>query len=182
MDSDHGLEAKSGADALGQKTLTTTRLFDSALLNQLSAAAQAHPRLRQNHNLHTSPTDPVQRFFNAIEPGSYVVPHRHITLGKEETLIMLRGRLGLIFFDEQGLPLGTQVLAPDSHCLGAHLNLNTWHSVVALTSGTVFFEVKTGPYHPLTKTESASWAPPEGSAQVAAYLAGLQRLFPPTAS
>lgn len=152
-------------------------LFDQSLLDQLSRAARANPRLRQNHNLHTSPDDPVQRFFNAIEPGSYVIPHRHLAADKAETLLMLRGRIGLILFDEQGQITATHVLAPTSACSGFHLQPGCWHSVIALESGSVFFETKAGPYLPLTAAEHAPWAPAEGMAEAATYEAGLRELF-----
>lgn len=152
-------------------------LFDEHLLDQLSAAARANPRLRQNHNLHTSPADAVQRFFNAIEPGSYVMPHRHLAADKEETLLMLRGRLGLILFDESGAITSTHLLAPASACMGFHLSPGLWHSVVALATGTVFFETKAGPYQPLDAAECAAWAPPEGTPAAADYHATLRELF-----
>ncbi|MDP5240943.1 WbuC family cupin fold metalloprotein [Uliginosibacterium sp. 31-16] len=152
-------------------------LFDEHLLDQLSAAARANPRLRQNHNLHTSPADAVQRFFNAIEPGSYVMPHCHLAPDKAETLLMLRGRLGLILFDEHGTILDTHTLAPASACTGFHLAPGRWHSVVALTTDTVFFETKAGPYQPLEAAERAVWAPAEGAPAAAGYHATLHKLF-----
>lgn len=155
----------------------SAELFDQSLLDQLSSAARSNPRLRQNHNLHVSLSDPVQRFFNAIEPGSYVVPHRHLAADKAETLLMLRGRIGLILFDEQGQISVTHVLAPASACCGFHLPAKIWHSVVALEAGSVFFETKTGPYLPLTAAERAPWAPAEGTAEAATFEAGLRQAF-----
>lgn len=152
-------------------------LFDSTLLDALSVAARANPRLRQNHNLHGNIREPVQRFFNAIEPGSYVMPHRHLSPCKEETLIMLRGNLGLLVFDATGCVVRTHLLGTDDACCGMHLGVGIWHSVVALTSGTVFFEVKAGPYQPLTEEEKAPWAPAEGSPEAAGWLLAHTRLF-----
>lgn len=152
-------------------------LFDATLLDSLSQAALTNSRKRQNHNLHATPNDSVQRFFNAIEPGSYVVPHRHLAAGKEETLVMLRGHLGLVIFDAAGKPTQTHQLGPVGPNSGFHLGLGIWHSVVALSAGTIFFEVKTGPYQPLSETERATWAPAEGSMEAAAYLKHLCTLF-----
>jgi hypothetical protein len=53
----------------------------------------------------------------------------------------------------------------------------TWHTVLALEPNTVFLEAKAGPYLPLTEEEKSSWAPGEGSAGGAAYLAWLEGLF-----
>lgn len=153
-------------------------LFDQTFLDALSTRARANPRQRQNHNLHPDFEAPAQRFFNAIEPGSYVLPHRHLAPGKEETLLMLRGRLGLVFFNDTGEITANRLLAANSDCIGAQIPLGCWHSVVALESGTVFFEVKDGPYLPVACEERAPWAPAESSPDVANYLQQLRACFP----
>jgi cupin fold WbuC family metalloprotein len=66
-----------------------------------SAPARA-PRLRAHHNLHDSPEAPAHRMLVAMEPGSYVRPHRHLDPNKAETIIVLRGRLGVLVFDDEG--------------------------------------------------------------------------------
>jgi hypothetical protein len=43
----------------------------------------------------------------------------------------------------------------------------TWHSMAALESGTVFFEVKEGPYVRPSGLHVAEWAPDEGEPQAA---------------
>ena len=52
-------------------------LIDVELLDTVSAAAQTSPRGRKNHNFHTADAAQCHRLLNAIEPGSYVAPHRH---------------------------------------------------------------------------------------------------------
>ncbi|MFL6651178.1 MAG: WbuC family cupin fold metalloprotein, partial [Sulfurifustaceae bacterium] len=44
-----------------------------------------------------------------------------------------------------------------------------WHSLVSLTSGTVLFEVKRGPYDPAAPAEYASWSPAEADPSAAAF-------------
>lgn len=151
--------------------------FDQTFLDALSARAAANPRLRQNHNLHPDFEAPAQRFFNAIEPGSYVLPHRHLAPGKEETLLMIRGSLGLAFFNDAGEIQGTRLLTANGACMGTQIPLGSWHSVVALEAGTVFFEVKDGPYLPIAPEERASWAPAEGSAAAAEFEQALRARF-----
>jgi cupin fold WbuC family metalloprotein len=53
------------------------KLLDNATLTELLATAADSPRRRANHNIHPVLEDPVQRFFNAMQPGTYVRPHRH---------------------------------------------------------------------------------------------------------
>jgi cupin fold WbuC family metalloprotein len=156
---------------------SATKLFDTALLDALSAAARANPRQRQNHNLHASLDAPVQRFFNAIEPASYVTPHRHLLSGKEETLLMVRGSLGLILFDAAGQIHQTHLLTPAGACCGFHLGLDMWHSVIALEPGTIFFETKTGPFVALGTDELAPWAPAPDSPGTTQWLEQMRTLF-----
>lgn len=153
------------------------RLIDRALLAEVSAEAQAHPRRRKNRNFHVADEAPGHRLLNAIEPGSYVMPHRHQDPAKGETMICLQGRLGLVEFDVHGQVVGTAVLAPGSDCLGVDIPPGVFHSVLALERGTVFLEAKAGPYRALTAEERASWAPAEGESAVEAYGRMLRALF-----
>lgn len=153
------------------------RRIDTSLLAEVSAEAKLAPRLRKNRNFHPTDDYPGHRLLNAIEPGSYVTPHRHLDPHKDETMVCLAGRLGLVFFDEQGKVVETMVAAPNSDLLGVDIPHGVFHSVVALESGTVFLEAKSGPYVLLTEAEKAPWAPAEGSAEAGAYLFGLTALF-----
>ncbi|CAG1005646.1 hypothetical protein BURK2_03410 [Burkholderiales bacterium] len=148
-----------------------------ALLDATSQAARKAPRRRMNHNFHERPAHPCNRLLNAIEPESYVRPHRHSGADKDETMIVLRGRLGLIVFDDHGEIIAARELLPGGEAFGATLAAGEWHTVVALEAGTVFFEAKAGPYLPLTPQEFASWAPEEGASEVAGLLQTWQTHF-----
>lgn len=154
------------------------RLIDTQLLDAVSAAALASPRGRKNHNFHRDDADPGHRLLNGIEPGSYIAPHRHLDPLKDETMVVLRGRLGLMLFADDGTPGSALVLGAGGDALGVDIPHGTWHSVLALDPGTVFLEAKAGPYLPLTSEERAAWAPAEGAAAAPAYAQGLRRLFP----
>jgi cupin fold WbuC family metalloprotein len=152
-----------------------TRLIDPALLDELTARAQASQRRRMNENLHPDDAFPAHRLLNAIEPDSYVRPHRHLDPIKDETILCLRGRLGCILFDEAGGVQSTCVLEPGSTC-GIDIAHGQYHSLVALLPGSVMFEAKAGPYQALTADELAPWAPAAGS-QADAYLVWMFALF-----
>lgn len=158
--------------------MTALQLFTPELLENLGNLAAQSPRRRLNHNLHSSPLEPCQRFFNALAAGSYVRPHRHLRPEQAETLLMIRGRLGLILFDANGRIDATHVLAADSAAFGFQLAAGVWHSVVALDRDCVFFEAKAGPYRALSEEELAPWAPAEGSPEAGAYLQELRGHFP----
>jgi len=150
-------------------------LIDTALLDSVSAQARTNSRKRQNRNFHLADDDACHRLLNAIEPGSYVVPHRHLAPNKDETFLVLRGRLALVTFTDDGEPLDGVLLGPGTTRVGAEVAHGTWHTVFAVEQGTVFFEAKAGPYLPLTEAERAPWAPAEGAPDAANYLDRLLR-------
>lgn len=150
-------------------------LIDQSLLSAVSLQAATSPRLRKNYNFHRTEDELSHRLLNAIEPGSYLVPHRHMS--KDETMIMLTGAMGLIIFDEQGNVKNTFLLAAHGDLKGVNIIRGTYHSLVSFETGTVFFESKLGPYEKLTSEEIASWAPAEGSTAAAEYYLQLRKLF-----
>jgi cupin fold WbuC family metalloprotein len=109
----------------------------------------------------------VHRLFNAIEPGTYIRPHRHLTPPKVETAIAVAGRLGVLVFDLNGREIERRTLAPAEETFGMQFEPGTWHSMVALETGTVFYETKEGPYIPIDREDLASWAPEEGTSRAA---------------
>lgn len=153
------------------------RRIDSALLAEVSAEAKASPRQRKNRNFHPSDDYPGHRLLNAVEPDSYVMPHRHLDPSKDETMVCLSGRLGMVIFTEDGSVSETLVFAPGSDLLGVDVPHGVFHSVLALEPGTVFLEAKSGPYRPLLEEEKAPWAPAEGAEAAPAYLESLRALF-----
>jgi cupin fold WbuC family metalloprotein len=153
------------------------RTIDQKLLDDLSAQAAANPRLRKNHNLHPADDFCCHRLFNAVEPGSYIRPHRHLDPVKDETFVIVRGRLGVVEFDDNGNVVGTALLEAGGETVAADVPHGAFHAAVSLEAGTIFFEAKAGPYIPLADLEKASWAPDEGVPEATAYLASLEQLF-----
>jgi len=157
--------------------MNTFQIIGRDFLERVSSQAKASPRRRRNHNFHASESDTCNRLLNAIEPDSYIQPHCHNDATKDETLVAVRGRLGVIFFDERGAVTATAVLAPAGESVGVNIPHGMYHTLVALDPGSVFFEAKAGPYVPLTSREKAPWAPAEGEPRASSYLADLKRLF-----
>ncbi len=153
------------------------RIIDQASLERLSAEARGNPRLRKNLNLHESDEFCCHRLFNAIEPGSYIQPHRHLDPNKDESMVILRGRLGVVSFDGGGAVTGTHLLQAGD-AVAVDSPHGEFHTVLSLEPGTVFFEAKAGPYLPPADEEKAPWAPVEGDGEADGYLATLRALFP----
>jgi cupin fold WbuC family metalloprotein len=152
-------------------------LITQALLQDVATEAAASPRRRKNRNFHHANEDAAHRLLNALEPDSYVPPHRHLDPSKDEAIIALRGRFGMVLFKEDGSVQSTAVLAPQAETLGVDIPHGTFHTLLALEPGSVFFEAKAGPYAALSEAERAPWAPAEGTPESVAYLEQLRRLF-----
>jgi cupin fold WbuC family metalloprotein len=132
----------------------------SQMLDQLAAQAQASPRRRANHNLHEQLPDPIQRLAIAMEPDTYVRPHRHSHTW--ELLYPLRGRFVVLHFDEAGTVIARTVLGSESAVVENPAGM--WHAVLSLDPGGVIFEVKHGPYMPIAAEDYAPWSPADGAA------------------
>lgn len=146
------------------------KLIDNALLDTLIGKAKDAPRKRAHFNLHPELNDPVQRLCIAMEPGTYVRPHRHSDPETWEVLVILRGSLALNIFDEKGKVLERTVLKAGGPITVLEFPLNTWHAPVSLEPGTVVFEIKQGPYKPIAELNLAQWAPAEGTAESPIFL------------
>ena len=119
------------------------------ILVELTAKAKENPRLRCNLDMRNSADDQSQRMLNALEPGTVMPIHRHKTTS--ETCICIRGHFEEYFYDENGNLTGTIDMVPGGVVL--NIEKGQWHSLKCLESGTVLFECKDGPYHPLEEDE-----------------------------
>jgi len=140
----------------------------AADLALLSAQAAASPRLRLNRNLHSQAADPVQRLLNAIEPGTYVRPHRHAE-GRWEAFALLAGACAVLEFSPEGR-VTSRIDLGGGAAVVVEVAAGAWHSLVALAPGTVLLEIKPGPYDAATDKDFAPWAPAEGDAGAAALV------------
>ena len=126
-------------------------LLNKSILDELTIKAKSSPRLRMNYNLHETSEDSVQRMLNAIEPGSTIPIARHNEVN--ESLILLRGKLRVLIYDENGSFSEDYVLDISQGNFGCHIPKGVWHSVESLESGTVMFETREGPYVPLSEKD-----------------------------
>lgn len=144
----------------------TMKLLTQNLLDDLAAAAAAAPRGRAHHNIHIEAADPVQRFFVAADRRTYIRPHRHLQRG--ELGVALRGAFDLLTFDAAGVLLERKPFGVRLPAFAYEAELLAWHTLIAREDGSVFLEIKQGPYDPATAAEFADWAPPEGDPAVSA--------------
>lgn len=153
------------------------KVVTTELLCQVAEEARRSPRLRKNHNIHPADESRCHRLLNAIEPGSYIRPHRHLDPEKDEAFILMSGRLGIIVFGDDGSVAEQVELSLGNGNLAADIPHGVYHTALSLESGTVFYETKAGPYLPLTDDEKAAWAPNDDDHAAAEYLEQLRALF-----
>ena len=135
------------------------KLITTTLLDSVTAAAEKSARLRMNYNFHDSLDEPLHRLLNAVEPGTYLPPHRHKNPDKVEIYTVLRGSLITFLFDDAGNITEYVELNPLKGMYGMEIPAGRWHSIVVLEPGTVIYEIKLGPYAPLAAENFAPWAP-----------------------
>ena len=125
------------------------KVIDNDLIDSVVAQAKESPRLRMNYNFHESLDDKCHRLLNALEPGTVVPVHRHPT--KDESFVILRGKIRVNTYNDAGEVTESVVLSPADGKYGVDIAKNVWHGVECLESGSVILEVKEGPFVPHDK-------------------------------
>lgn len=126
-------------------------IIDKNIFDELTAKAKENPRLRMAMDLRNSPEDLSQRMLNALEPGTEMPIHRHHW--SSETVVILRGKVRWLFYDENGFETECVLLDADGDVRCINVERNRWHSLECLQSGTVLLECKDGAYAPLEVDE-----------------------------
>jgi hypothetical protein len=153
--------------------------IDHTLFDRLAAEARALPRRRLNHNLHAE-ADPVQRFLNVMQPGTYVRPHRHLrdrSGAGFEWFVVLQGSIGLLLLDQHGALRGRERLDAAGPLRGIQLPEGLVHTLVAFEPDSVMLEIKEGPYVPAADKDFLASFPAEGTPASAALEASWRALF-----
>jgi cupin fold WbuC family metalloprotein len=148
-------------------------ILTRAVRDRAVAYSRQSPRLRVIQPFHRSERETLHRMFNAVQPGSYIRPHRHLQPPKAEAWIVLQGAVAFFTFDDDGATREIVGLSRDGEAFGVDLSPGVYHTFIALEPDTVIFEVKDGPYVAATDKSFAPWAPAEGAPEAAAYLARL---------
>ena len=133
-------------------------VLTSELLDRLSQEAKTSERLRMNLDLRNSTADQSQRMLNALEPGTRVPVHRH--QDTNETVVMLRGSIRELFFDEAGQITEEIQLQANAEPSAMNIPAGAWHTLECLEPGTILLEMKDGPFVPRQpEDERPQWNP-----------------------
>jgi cupin fold WbuC family metalloprotein len=152
------------------------QIIDPALCDTLIARARQSPRLRTNHNFHSSMEDNPHRFLNVMVRGTYIAPHRHLDPPKAEAFLVLRGEIAFFIFNDTGEIVRIEILGREA--IGIDIAAGLWHTLIVLTPEAVCYEVKPGPYSAANDKDFAPWAPREADPEVPQYLARLAAAVP----
>ena len=125
--------------------------IDNILLDNLTAQAQASPRLRMNLDLRNSDADSSQRMLNVLMTDTVIPIHRHTETS--ETVIVCRGKVREEFYDAEGNKTAEFVMEAGGECPGIQVPMGEYHTLVCLEYGSVIFEAKDRTYD-LVGTES----------------------------
>lgn len=144
------------------------RAFDDTLLDKLCVQSQSAARRRAHHLIHADHAENVQRLLIALQPDSYVQPHRHTQPPIWEHLVCVRGEILVLIVDDNGIVQERQ-LVPQG--CSVEPDPAQWHTILATRPDSVVLEFKPGPFQPTPAENFAAWAPAEGDARVPTMLA-----------
>lgn len=136
--------------------------LNKELFDKVAVDAKNSERRRKNLNFHTMASDTLQRMIHAMEPDTYVQPHRHIDPDKREVFIAFRGKVAAIEYDDDGKVSRWCLIEACGNTTGVEMTPRAWHSLIALESS-IIYEIKDGPYDPADDKYFADWAPKENA-------------------
>lgn len=155
-----------------------TEFIDRELMDAVAEKASQSPRRRMNYNFHRSTDEKVNRLLNVMHRGSYLPVHRHLDPERSESIIVVRGKVGITIYDNAGAELESRIVGAGCDCVGFDIEAGVWHGLVVLEDDTVMFEVKEGPYAPITPENIAPWTPAaDDELAVEKFVAELEEKF-----
>lgn len=143
--------------------------IDASVLEQLALESKQKVRRRTIRNYHQYAADPFQRMLNAMQPDTYVQPHKHDNPDKREVFVVLQGKAVVVTFTDDGKITDHVVLNKEIGNFVAEIPAKIWHTVICLEKNTVLVEFKDGPYDPNADKHFAGWAPAEGEQDTERY-------------
>lgn len=137
------------------------------------AASRNSPRKRIILPIHRTQDAEVQRMINFMQPGTYIRPHIHPMDGASESLVLIKGQIDMVLFEEHGKIRSQHTVKAGSINCVFDIEPNIWHSFVVTQANTILFECKKGPYSSISDKHFAEWAPEEGSKEADIWLQSL---------
>ncbi len=124
--------------------------LDESLLDDLQKEARQSVRKRMNLDLRNSSEDGSQRMLNALEPDTVLPIHRHRS--SSETVVLLRGCMDEIFYDDEKREIARFRLNPKEGRYGLSIPAGQWHGI-EVHEPSVIIEMKDGSYRPISQED-----------------------------
>lgn len=137
--------------------------LNNDFFDRLLGEAEKSERKRSHHNIHNSHNEPVQRLCIALKKGTYVRPHCHTAINGWELIMVVKGDVAILVFDDSGYVVKRFELSTTTNSVGIELQPNTYHMVFPRSDDAVIFEVKEGPFTSDKICKFATWSPEENS-------------------
>jgi cupin fold WbuC family metalloprotein len=149
---------------------------NNTIIEKGIASSRKSRRKRILLPLHRSQDDRVQRLINFLQPGTYIRPHRHPGKYNVESIVVMRGSVQFIIFDDVGFIENHFTLRACTDESVIDIEPGVWHSFIVLQKDTVIFEVKKGPYNGLTDKEFAPWSPDEFTEEASKWVDTMEKM------
>ena len=143
-------------------------LINAEEVLELKSLAEKSARSRHAKILH-SPGDYENKVFNVMLETSYMQPHLHPGVEKVEKIHLVKGRLCVIFFDNDGNITKRHMLTENGLTL-VEVPAYQYHTYIVLSEFALTYETMDGVYDPESWKEMAKWAPKEGTEEATKYL------------
>jgi cupin fold WbuC family metalloprotein len=137
-------------------------IVDRKFMDSLTEKAKKSERKRAHFNFHESLESAIHRLCMGVEPGTYVRPHRHFSVDRWELFTILRGKIVVLIFDENGYVVKRVELTAGGDTCSIEIPSDSWHAFACLENDSVVMEVKAGPYARPSEGDWMSNVPAEG--------------------
>ena len=144
-------------------------------LNALRAAVKASAKRRARINAHPDGEDALHEMIIAIDPASYIRPHKHP--GKSEAFHIIEGEVDIVVFTDDGEIDRIVPLGPPGSGRSFYYRMSSafFHTLIIRSDVLIVHEITNGPFRP-SATVFADFAPDDREAEkAAAYQAELLR-------
>lgn len=129
-------------------------------LEKLKAAVKASPKGRARINAHPDGEDTLHEMIIAIDPASYIRPHKHP--GKSEAFHIVEGDVDIVVFSDDGeIDRIVELGAPGgSRAFYYRMSSAFFHTLIIRSRMLIVHEITNGPFRPQA-TVFADFAPEE---------------------
>jgi cupin fold WbuC family metalloprotein len=139
---------------------------------RLEHEAQQSEKRRARLCMHMSGEDSVHEMVIAFCQDALVGPHK--SLDKTESLLVIKGELELVIFDDEGSVLERTVMGAfgSGRPYSVRLAASPWYTYIPLSESLVIHETTRGPFRP-EDTALPQWAP-DGEGELQDFVDGLR--------